>query len=46
MHAVAVVFPELAETAVKESTHRVERALVILGYHRVFKRVAINLAPA
>ena len=36
----------LAETAVRESTHRVERALVNSGYQRPFDRVVINLAPA
>jgi magnesium chelatase family protein len=36
----------LAETAVRESTHRVERALVNSGYRRPFDRVVINLAPA
>src|SRR5215472_11365794 len=36
----------LAEAAVKESTHRVERALVNSGYHRPTDRVVINLAPA
>jgi magnesium chelatase family protein len=36
----------LAEAAVKESTHRVERALVNSGYQRPFDRVVINLAPA
>jgi magnesium chelatase family protein len=36
----------LAETVVKESTHRLERALVNSGYHRVFDRIVINLAPA
>lgn len=36
----------LAETAVRESTHRVERALVNSGYQRPFDRVIINLAPA
>jgi magnesium chelatase family protein len=41
-----LVLVGLAETAVKESTHRVERALVNSGYHRVFDRVVINLAPA
>jgi predicted ATPase with chaperone activity len=35
----------LAETAVRESTHRVERALVNSGYHRPIDRVVINLAP-
>jgi magnesium chelatase family protein len=41
-----LVLVGLAETAVKESTHRVERALVNSGYHRVFDRIVINLAPA
>src|SRR5215472_1474700 len=36
----------LAETAVKESTHRVERAVVNSGYRRPVDRVVINLAPA
>src|SRR5438270_917850 len=36
----------LAEAAVRESTHRVERALVNSGYHRPIDRVIINLAPA
>ncbi len=36
----------LAETAVRESTHRVERALVNSGYRRPLDRVVINLAPA
>src|SRR3954452_22100964 len=36
----------LAETAVRESKHRVERAIVNSGYHRFFDRVVINLAPA
>ncbi|MGE3821686.1 MAG: YifB family Mg chelatase-like AAA ATPase [Isosphaeraceae bacterium] len=36
----------LAEAAVRESTHRVERALVNSGYQRSFDRVVINLAPA
>src|SRR3979411_2024578 len=36
----------LAEAAVRESTHRVERALVNSGYRRPFDRVIINLAPA
>jgi magnesium chelatase family protein len=41
-----LVLVGLAETAVKESTHGVERALGNSGYHRVFDRVVINLAPA
>ncbi len=36
----------LAETAVKESTYRVERALVNSGYRRPIDRIVINLAPA
>jgi magnesium chelatase family protein len=36
----------LAEAAVKESTHRVERAIVNSGYRRPLDRVVINLAPA
>src|SRR6202012_479108 len=36
----------LAEAAVRESTHRVERALVNSGYQRPYDRVVINLAPA
>ncbi len=36
----------LAEAAVKESTFRVERALVNSGFRRSMDRVVINLAPA
>ena len=36
----------LAEAAVKESTHRVERALVNSGYTRPVDRIVINLSPA
>ncbi len=36
----------LPEAAVKESTHRVERALVNSGFQRPQSRVVINLAPA
>ncbi len=36
----------LAEAAVRESTHRVERALVNSGYQRPIDRIVINLAPA
>ena len=36
----------LPEAAVKESTHRVERALVNSGYLRPADRIVINLAPA
>jgi magnesium chelatase family protein len=36
----------LAEAAVKESTYRVERAIVNSGYRRPIDRIVINLAPA
>jgi magnesium chelatase family protein len=36
----------LAEAAVKESIHRVERALVNSGYTRPVDRIVINLSPA
>ena len=36
----------LAEAAVRESTHRVERALVNSGYNRPIDRIVINLSPA
>jgi len=36
----------LAEAAVRESTHRIERALVNSGYTRPIVRVVINLSPA
>jgi magnesium chelatase family protein len=36
----------LAEASVRESTHRVERALVNSGYRRPADRIVINLAPA
>ncbi|HEY1786364.1 MAG TPA: YifB family Mg chelatase-like AAA ATPase, partial [Pirellulales bacterium] len=36
----------LPEAAVKESTHRIERALVNSGFLRPHDRVVINLAPA
>ncbi len=35
----------LPDAAVKESTHRVERAIVNSGYIRPQDRVVINLAP-
>src|SRR5271154_4776882 len=41
-----VVLVGLAEAAVRESTHRVERAIVNSGYRRPIDRVVINLAPA
>ncbi len=36
----------LAEAAVKESTHRIERAIVNSGYVRSIDRIVINLSPA
>lgn len=36
----------LPEAAVKEATHRVERAMVNSGFERPQERVVINLAPA
>src|SRR6266446_3937011 len=36
----------LTDTAVKESVHRIERALANLGYQRPSGRTIINLAPA
>lgn len=36
----------LPEMAVRESIHRIERALANLGYHRHGGRLVINLAPA
>ncbi len=36
----------LAEAAVKESIHRIERALVNSGYGRPSDRIVINLSPA
>ena len=36
----------LPETAVKDGTHRIERALVNSGFQRPQNRVVINLAPA
>ncbi|MGA2034784.1 MAG: magnesium chelatase domain-containing protein [Thermoguttaceae bacterium] len=41
-----VVLVGLPEAAVKESTHRVERAIVNSGFQRPQSRVVINLAPA
>src|SRR3954452_1470383 len=41
-----LVLVGLAEAAVRESAHRVERALVNSGYRRPFDRIVINLAPA
>ncbi|MCA8989716.1 MAG: YifB family Mg chelatase-like AAA ATPase, partial [Planctomycetaceae bacterium] len=36
----------LAEAAVRESTHRIERAIVNSGYIRCIDRIVINLSPA
>jgi magnesium chelatase family protein len=36
----------LPEAAVRESTHRVERAIVNCGFQRPCDRVVINLVPA
>jgi magnesium chelatase family protein len=36
----------LPEMAVRESIHRIERALANLGYQRHAGRLVINLAPA
>ncbi len=41
-----VILVGLAEAAVKESIHRIERALVNSGYARPHDRVVINLSPA
>ncbi len=41
-----IILVGLAEAAVKESTHRIERALVNSGYGRPMDRVVINLSPA
>jgi len=41
-----VILVGLPEAAVRESTHRVERALVNSGFSRPQARVVINLAPA
>jgi magnesium chelatase family protein len=36
----------MADSAVKESIHRIERALVNSGYTRPVDRIVINLSPA
>ena len=43
---VKTILVGLPEMAVKESTHRIERALYNLGYGRPKGRTIINLAPA
>jgi len=42
----SIVLVGLPEKAVKESTHRVARALVNSGFYCPFDRIVINLAPA
>jgi magnesium chelatase family protein len=41
-----VILVGMPEQAVKESTHRIERAMVNSGFTRPHDRVVINLAPA
>jgi magnesium chelatase family protein len=41
-----IILVGLPEAAVKESTHRVERAIVNSGFMRPQDKVVINLAPA
>ncbi|MBY0587552.1 YifB family Mg chelatase-like AAA ATPase [bacterium] len=41
-----VVLVGLADSTVKESTHRVERAIINSGYRKPVSRVVVNLAPA
>ena len=41
-----VVLVGLPEAVVKESTHRVERAMVNSGFQRPQNRIVINMAPA
>lgn len=42
----SIVLVGLAETAVRESTHRVERAIINSGFLKPPDRIVINLAPA
>lgn len=44
--AIKTILVGLPEMAVRESIHRIERALVNLGYDRPRGRTVINLAPA
>jgi magnesium chelatase family protein len=44
--AIKTILVGLPEMAVRESIHRIERALVNLGYDRPHGRTVINLAPA
>ena len=41
-----IILVGLPELAVRESVHRIERALANLGYMRPTGRTIINLAPA
>ena len=45
-HLPKTILVGLAEAAVKESIHRIERALVNSGYRRPDDRIVINLSPA
>jgi len=42
----ATVLVGLPDAAIRESTHRVARAMVNSGYHRPNDRIVVNLAPA
>ena len=42
----ATVLVGMADTAIRESTHRVARAMVNSGYNRPNDRIVVNLAPA
>jgi len=42
----ATVLVGLPDTAIRESTHRVARAMVNSGFHRPNDRIVVNLAPA
>ena len=44
--APLTVLVGLAETAVRESTHRVERAIINSGFLKSPDKIVINLAPA
>ncbi|MFZ4731989.1 MAG: YifB family Mg chelatase-like AAA ATPase [Pirellulales bacterium] len=42
----ATVLVGLPDAAIRESTHRVARAMVNCGFHRPTERIVVNLAPA
>ena len=42
----ATILVGLPDTAIRESTHRVARAMVNSGFNRPNDRIVINLAPA